>query len=249
MNYLDCKENYRIERIRRNEKWKDVINYEGYYQISDSGRVKSLERFVPHKKYVKMRVKESILINNLNTNGYYYVILRKDNKSKSKNIHQLVAESFLNHKANYYSEVINHKDFNKRNNNLNNLEIVSQRQNTNKKNLKSSSKYTGVSFNKVSEKWKSTIFINGRNIHLGFFEKEIQAHETYQKVLKRIFLGIYNMPNKKEYSSKYKGVCFCKTHKKWKSAITENNKKKNLGYFKTEIEAYESILKYKKHQL
>jgi hypothetical protein len=79
--------------------------------------------------------------------------------------------------------VVNHKDFNKLNNNLDNLEIITQRQNTNKKHLKSSSQYIGVFWNKQNKKWKSQIRINKKIKYLGYFVNEIDAHNAYQNAL------------------------------------------------------------------
>ncbi len=101
-------------------------------------------------------------------------------------MHKLVAIAFLNHVPNGYEIVVNHKDFNILNNKLSNLELVSQRENANRKHLKSTSKYTGVYWYKRDKKWKSRIQINGKNKNLGTFENEHDAHLAYQKELDKI---------------------------------------------------------------
>ncbi len=157
------------------EIYKDVIGYEGIYQVSNLGNVKS----------VKFN-KEKVLKLCKNTNGYLVVCLYNNNIAKTKKVHQLVAESFLNHKVCGMELVVNHIDFNKVNNELNNIEIVSSRENSNKKHLKSSSKYIGVYWHKRDNKWYSSIYFNGKPKHLGYFNTESEAIKAYELALKNI---------------------------------------------------------------
>ena len=109
-----------IEQIRNvcNEKWKDVRDYEGLYQVSTYGRVKSLAND-----------KEKILKPVKNTRGYVQVNLYKDEKMKHMLIHRLVAIAFIPNTKNY--EQINHKDENKINNHVDNLEWCDAKYNCN----------------------------------------------------------------------------------------------------------------------
>jgi len=168
------------------EVWKDIPNYEGFYQASNLGNIKSLERMVKHWPSGLKIVKERILKANPNTQGYLSLWINKDSISKKIQVHKLVAIAFLNHVPNGYEIVVNHKDFNILNNKLSNLELVSQRENANRKHLKSTSKYTGVYWYKRDKKWKSRIQINGKNKNLGTFENEHDAHLAYQKELDKI---------------------------------------------------------------
>jgi hypothetical protein len=102
------------------EIWKDIKGYEGLYQVSNLGRVKSLERYKTNwskKQCVKERVLKPILANT----GYYMVVLSKNGITKSVLVHRLVAETFLSNPNNL--EQVNHKDENKLNNNIDNLEF------------------------------------------------------------------------------------------------------------------------------
>ena len=164
------------------EIWKDVEDYEGMYQVSNLGRVKSLAR----KSSAGHNLQEKIRKTPINTHGYSSVVLCKDGSKKTEAVHQLVAVAFLNHEPCGFNLVVNHIDFNKTNNNVNNLEIVTTRENTNRKHVKSSSKYTGVSWYKPSSKWKATIGINGKQEHLGYFKCEIAASRAYQTALNEI---------------------------------------------------------------
>ena len=157
------------------EVWKDVIGYEGQYKVSDLGRVKSL-------KFNKIKFLKA----GKNGHGYMDVALCVKGKPKTHKVHQLVAVAFLNHTPCLYKIVVNHIDFDRTNNNVNNLELVSNRENCNNKHLKSTSKYTGVGWDKHCKKWKSQIYINGISKHLGSFTNEIEASNAYQTALKKI---------------------------------------------------------------
>ena len=100
------------------EIWKPILNYEGLYEVSNWGRVKSL-------KFGK----ERILKPGTNKYGYLIVILCKNGKVKSFSVHRLVAEAFLPNPHNY--PCVNHKDECKTNNNVNNLEWCTYTYNNN----------------------------------------------------------------------------------------------------------------------
>ncbi len=174
-----------IDYIFKLEQWKPILGYEGIYEISDLGRLKSLEKTVRNGRGYKT-LKEVILKQGTSIGGYKQNNLWVKRKPKTFNIHKLVAVAFLNHIPNGHELVVNHKDFNKENNKSNNLEIVTPRQNTNRKHVKSSSKYTGVHWSKYKNKWESSIRINNKGRYLGAFIEEIDAHKAYQKALKEI---------------------------------------------------------------
>jgi len=167
------------------EIWKDVKGYKGYYQISNKGRVKSLRRFIYDKNGQKRIVYEKILKQSLTTTGYYRVNLKKKNISKTKKIHQMMAESFLGHKPNGFKLVVDHINNNPLDNRIENLQIVTNRVNTSK-DKKGSSKYTGVCWCNTNKIWVSHIRHNGKKINLGRFKNEYDAHLAYQKKLKEI---------------------------------------------------------------
>ena len=98
------------------EIWKDVIGYEGLYEVSNFGRVKSL-----------LLKNERILRPRINGNGYLRVALRKNDIAKDFFIHRLVAFSFLENMEE--KEFINHIDGNKKNNTVENLEWCNRSEN------------------------------------------------------------------------------------------------------------------------
>lgn len=107
------------------EIWKDIRNYEGLYQISNLGRIKSISRKVRCKNY-KREVKEKILKLNKNKN-YMQIALSKNCICKTFLVHRLVAETFIENPKNLLE--VNHKDGNKHNNSVNNLEWCSRIEN------------------------------------------------------------------------------------------------------------------------
>ena len=94
-----------------NEIWKDIPGYEGKYEVSNLGNVRSLNY---------NRSGEPKLLKQGNVNGYKVVILYKDGKKKTCNVHRLVAMTFIPNPDNL--PIVNHKDEDKSNNNVNNLE-------------------------------------------------------------------------------------------------------------------------------
>ena len=106
------------------EEWRDVKGYEGLYQVSNKGRVKSLNRIDSRGN----KVNEKILRPG-KRNNYLFVNLYKNGKRKLYDIHRLVAQAFLPNPDNL--PVVNHKDENKLNNNVENLEWCTQAYNVN----------------------------------------------------------------------------------------------------------------------
>ena len=108
--------------------WKDIKGYEGRYQISNLGEVKSVPRLVANKNGYR-KVKERILRKKIDTRGYFVVNLCRNGLHKMYTIHRLVAETFMPN-PNQLPQV-NHKDENKLNNRLDNLEWCTAKYNTN----------------------------------------------------------------------------------------------------------------------
>lgn len=112
------------------ENWKDVKGYEGFYQVSDLGNVRSLARDVYRQNGTfHHHVEEKILVPGINRYCYQYVNLCKNGKRKVMTIHRLVAMAFLPNPEN--KPMINHKDEVKNNNSVENLEWCSAQYNIN----------------------------------------------------------------------------------------------------------------------
>jgi len=163
--------NFRHFYFMKKEIWKTIEGFEDY-QVSNFGRVKSLN--FNHTK------REKILKSYLGNQGYYVVSLYKNKVHSLKMIHKLVAMAFLNHTPDGHKLVVNHINFIKTDNRVENLEIVTHRKNSDKKHITSSSKYTGVTYYKRDKNWISRIWINGKSKHLGYFDNELEASNAYQ---------------------------------------------------------------------
>lgn len=118
--------------VNMEEIWKDVKGYEGLYQVSNLGRVKSLEVKVPSGtkrggKFFRTK-KEKIMSKSLDK-GYEFIRLSNNKITKNHRVHRLVAEAFIPNPNNY--PCVNHKDENKLNNCVNNLEWCTTAYNNN----------------------------------------------------------------------------------------------------------------------
>lgn len=105
------------------EIWKDIEGYEGWYQVSNLGRVRSVERYVNYKKTGLSFRKSRILKLKSDYYGYRSVNLSVNCKVKTYKVHRLVAQAFIPNPNNL--PCINHKDENKSNNFVSNLEWCS----------------------------------------------------------------------------------------------------------------------------
>ena len=102
------------------EEWRDVVGYEGLYQVSDQGHVKSLERKVRHWRGGERIQKERILKPSNDRGGYLLVSLCDGEKRKTYTVHRLVCQAFHENPEN--KPCVNHIDENKTNNCASNLE-------------------------------------------------------------------------------------------------------------------------------
>ena len=154
------------------EIFKDIPNYEGSYQVSNLGRVKSLlfnkERLLKFGK-------------TCNGNGYYFLYLYKNGKPKAFMVHQLIAMAFLNHKPNGYELVVDHINNDKLDNRLENLQVITQRENCSKE-----KKDVGITWHKRDNVWQAEIKIKGKTVYLGSYIYKLDALMAYQTKLESL---------------------------------------------------------------
>jgi len=154
------------------ENWltlKDFANY----QVSTLGRIKN--------------VKTGRILNQYKThNGYKNVKLYIKSVQYTRYVHQLVAIAFLNHNNNSRKIVIDHINEDKEDNRLENLRILTQRENASRTPKGKTSKHIGVWWYKPRSKWISKIRINGKQKYLGLFNTEEEARDRYLEELKKI---------------------------------------------------------------
>ena len=214
------------------EEYKNVVGYENLYKISNLGNVKSF-------KCGKERI-----LKQGNCKGYFNVSLSKDHKVRTFTVHKLMAMAFLNHVPCGHKIVVDHVNNDSGDNRVENLQLISQRENTSKdkKSKGHSSKYVGVSFHKPTKKYRALIFINKKLVTLGHFKTELEAHNSYQDALKCVIEDRVEdiVITSANTSSRFKGVSWHKANEKWKAYINIDKKRFHLGYFINEIDAFKA---------
>ena len=226
------------------EIWKDVPNYEGYYQASNIGRVRSLDRTVEFSNGRERFYRGGVIKGSVDK-GYRRTTLNIDGVGRYLKFSQIVAMAFLGHEPNGHTLVVDHINGDRSDNRVENLRIVTQRANTStcfrSKEETFSSRYVGVNWDKKTSKWASKIYHNGVITALGFYDTELEASNAYQSALSKIDGGSFD-PNyyKPKFTSEYKGVNFHKATNKWQARIIINGKRKHIGLFKTELEAHKA---------
>lgn len=177
-----------------NDIWKDIQGYEGLYQVSNKGNVRSLDRWIDRENQPGYFLKGKVLRPRTGKNGYKYVVLSKNGERRTLTVHRLVASVFLSNPNGF--NVVNHIDGEKTNNEAYNLEWCSYSDNTlhaikeglidHKKNEKTMRSQTrqkknntsgtkGVYFNKKLKKWMAYIKVNYKMLYLGVYENKEDA--------------------------------------------------------------------------
>lgn len=153
------------------EQWRSVVGYEGLYEVSDKGRVKSL-------------ISGRVLKLNIGTSGYFMLNLYMNKTPRARLVHQLVAEAFLNHTPCGQKTTVDHIDGNKLNNKLSNLQLLSIRANTNRSVKVGASGYRGVVWNSINKKWQVRPRLGGLKINFGYYDCPLKAHIDYSNFTK-----------------------------------------------------------------
>jgi len=226
-------------------KWQEVRGYEGLYEVSTDGEVKTcdkIERRFVRGRYIDYHRKERLLKQGNHNAGYKCVVLYREGCRKTFLVHRLVALTFIYDDSGH----VDHIDGNKHNNRLANLRYCTPRENCHfhRKNKKSSSKYIGVAFN--HNKYEAQILFNGKQVFIGSFDTEDEAHEKYQEALSLILKGLKPKIYRVKFTAKMKGISY---NKKWgKYSINKHIDKVHymLGSFDTEAEAEAVLIKFNK---
>jgi hypothetical protein len=176
------------------EQWKPTKDYEGLYEISNIGRIRSVDRIVNSVSNNGRKAKGKILKTHITRTGYYNVILSKGSKQTNFNLHILVWDAFGVKKRNGRLLQVDHIDNNRLNNWIGNLQLLTARENNIKRTLqlRKRNNYTGVTlYNyKGKSKWRAGISIAGKGITIGYYNTEDEArlaYENFYEKAKRIF--------------------------------------------------------------
>lgn len=166
------------------EIWKSIEGYEGLYEVSNFGRVKSLgSTLIITSKLGKQYTKsfpEKILKSVMQTK-YLGVNLYKFGDMKSRKIHKLVANAFIPNTDN--KPYINHKDSNKLNNHVDNLEWVTPLENNYHSRLAMDTKTKYPCITKMWNKYRVRTTLNGKRKYIGLFSTEQEALDAYNNFL------------------------------------------------------------------
>jgi hypothetical protein len=216
------------------EQWKDIPDYEGLYQVSDLGRVKSLEK--PRKKstnnpnsFVRLRIMKASL-----GKRYLNTALYKDGSSKSFLIHHLLSIAFLEFKPNMGQIIVDHKNNNPTDNRLVNLQLITRRYN-NVKDVKSKSEAVGLY--ERNGFFNVTISFKGVSCSLGSFKDKNEAIQKHKEAFDLLEnkQDISHLIKKKTNKTQFKGV-YAINHK-FTSQIKHNGCVYNLGSYNSIQEA------------
>ena len=174
------------------EIWKDIEGYEGSYKVSNMGRVRS----IPHETPYGIRGIDHILPQYGNGHGYMAVVLWKRNKSKRCYVHRLVASAFIPNPDNYPQ--VNHKNEDKSNNNVSNLEWCTCNYNNN--------------YNNLRERVRQIYRSNGNCRAIDLYTKDgkfLKTYESASDVIKDGFVrrAVYNVCTHKNRT--HNGFVFC----------------------------------------
>jgi hypothetical protein len=234
------------------EIYKDIPGFEGKYQVSNFGNIRTKERLTIYKDGRQQYFKDRVLICTPDLKGYPKLRLQNfiTGIGATKRVHSLVWEAFGDGtEISFPDKVIDHIDRNKHNNHINNLRIISNRENAS--NRKDNKEFIGVRKNNKSDNYTCRIGYNYKDYHLGTFKTIEEAYARYNEALLHIdtdFLQWYETietPLKNNSLDSSVGVYKQKNVSTFFSQITFNYKQYSLGSFKTELEARQTFLEAK----
>ena len=167
------------------EIWKDVPEYEGMYQASNFGKIKSLERSVNNNGGERVLPEKIMSQRSFTRKGrtYLTVNLSKYGRRKTFRVHVLIAKTFLGRRPDKF--VIDHINNIPTDNRASNLQYITSRENTSKDRKGGTSRFAGVHWCKAKRKWKANIRIDGKRVNLGSYDNENEAGMAYIIAKKR----------------------------------------------------------------
>ena len=164
------------------EEWRAVPDWEGFYEISTFGRIRSLARRVSRGNHTRL-VRARMMSICHDSDGYAIIVLQRDGIAFQKKVHRLVWQAFVGP-----VHLLDHKDRNRSNNMLANLRPATISQNGMNSKLRSnSSGIKGVCWDSTRTKWRASIKLHGRQRHLGYFDMIEDAAAAYAAAAVKYF--------------------------------------------------------------
>jgi hypothetical protein len=176
-----------MENIEYNEIWKALEGFEGYYEYSNKGNVKSIERVIVNSFGYKRVYPKCMRKSSKGVGNYFGITLRVKNKSFRFYIHRLVWQWHNGSIPINYE--VHHIDEDKENNCIRNLKIIHSRDHRMLEHNKTYSE-GGTHFNTKRKLWISQIRFKGRNIRLGAFKDPKIAREKYMEIREKAEMGV-----------------------------------------------------------
>lgn len=167
------------------EIWKAIKGYEGRYEVSNLGRVRSFDKVLYLKNSSFMHKGRIIKLRPGKTSPYLLASLSSNGVRKVKLVHRLVAEAFIDNSE--LKPEVNHKNGVKTDNRASNLEWVTSSENKQhalkmlpRKTLTSTNKsgFSGVSLHKSTGKWQASLTHNGKRVYVGIYQSPEEAHKA-----------------------------------------------------------------------
>lgn len=229
MSIIEKRDNIELSREElKDEIWKKIEDSDYKWEISNMGRLKRVEAF--HKKY-----EGTITLGRKDNRGYRRISIKINGEYTEFKVHRLVARYFLNG----YSEelTVNHKNFDKSDNRLSNLELLTIRENIyhyqkNKVQSESTSSRIGVAFHRGIGKWTTRITYNKKRYSLGVFDTEdeaVQAVNEYKETHIEAFnigKGVLNKGKRKYNEEEISQI----RNDLNRIGVRKTRKKYNIGY-------------------
>lgn len=161
------------------EIWKPIAGFEGCYEVSSLGKIRSIDRYVNSKNGAKALKKGRFMSPRKDIDGYMRNVIKQFGKSKCVQIHREVAKAFMPRDS-YEGLVVNHKNGIRDDNRVENLEWVTIRENVwhssqFKGEGKKTSKYVGVC-KTPNGTWQAYISVNSKTITIGTYKTEEEAY-------------------------------------------------------------------------
>jgi hypothetical protein len=222
------------------EQWKDIPDYEGYYQASDLGRIKAMPKHKNHSSGKRTFLSKEKILKQSKIQIYCKITLYLEKISNQYLTHQLIAITFLNHIPNRNVITVDHINNIKHDNRLINLQLITPRENSTKDSYNKTG-YTGI--NKRADKFQALIQFNGKNFNLGTFDSPALASKKYQEAVLLINQNkdITHLIIERFNENGFTGVC--KNKNRFQARINHKGKFYSLGNYDTQEEAGEVYLK------